>query len=340
MSCYKDLGTSTATVLSHFCNKTIYSDNLLSNYLVDILARQIADSYKVIDGNCILSSGENFSISVGRFDCDQYANNGATTLVDIYKIVNNEANSLFSDFYLHGSMATLDYVHGWSDVDILAVIPREVLTDRYRLILLRNTVLQINEIISKICTFQHHGVMLITEYDLQNYTGHILPTEVFGYMKSMKKGKSIIKGRLLDDVQQKTNKFFRVLDFIGQINKESVMKSHAYNDEYLLSEYRNAENGMYQFKYYIEQFMLLPALYLSSKGQDCYKKYSFDAVRDVFPSEAIEWIDLVSKVRSEWEERPYDYQSNRIPDWVRRLVPKDYFQVGDDVATAIKNKLL
>jgi len=336
---HKKLRLSTAVVLSHFCNKTIKSDNLLSDYLVNILARQLSDSYKIIYEKPIDTYGSMFSISMPEFDSNQYTGQEAHLLSNIYRLVNREVD-LFSGVYLHGSMATLDYISGWSDVDILMVIPRNVLTNSHSLIELRNTIKQVNEIVFKICQFQHHGVMLICEDDLNDYSGHTLPVEVFSYMKSMKKGVSVIRGHLSSNLDQKTERFFRVLDFIIKTNEESVMMSHAYNGEYLLAEYKNAANGMYQFKYYIEQFMLLPALYLSAIGKDCYKKYSFELIRDVFPSEAIELIDLVSRVRYEWKDSSYDYGSNHIPSWIRHMVPKDYFQIGADIANNIKIKLL
>ena len=73
MNCFKNFSESTANVLSHFCNKTIKSDNLLSNYLVEILARQIVESYKLIDESRIPSPGEEFSVSVEELDRSEYS---------------------------------------------------------------------------------------------------------------------------------------------------------------------------------------------------------------------------------------------------------------------------
>ena len=49
-----NLNTSTNTLLSHFCNKTIKSDNLLSDYLVEIIAKQIVESYKLMSKKKII----------------------------------------------------------------------------------------------------------------------------------------------------------------------------------------------------------------------------------------------------------------------------------------------
>ena len=340
MSTHNNFITSTNTVLSHFCNKIIKSDNLLSEYFIDILANQIANSYKVIESNYIQSISDVFSIFTDSFNCDEYADKGLDPLVDIYSRLNKEFDDVFNGFYLHGSMATLDYVSGWSDVDTFAVVSKETLMDKRRLMHLRSAVIEINRIVLKICKFQHHGVMIATEYDLYKYNGNILPYEVFSYMKSMKVGVSTINGALSNDINQKSNRLISVLNFIIDTNEQSIMKSHAYKDEYLLSEYRNSENGMYQFKYYIEQFMLIPALYLSLIGESCYKKYSFDSVKDVFPTDVMEWIKLVSSVRQEWKNHDYDYGRNNIPKWIKEIVPENYFQIGADIANKIKSELL
>ena len=52
-------------VASGQTNKTIKSDDLLSDYLVEIIAKQIVESYKLMSKRRLSSFGEEFSTRVG-----------------------------------------------------------------------------------------------------------------------------------------------------------------------------------------------------------------------------------------------------------------------------------
>ena len=81
----------------------------------------------------------------------------------------------FNHFLLQGSLATKDYKENWSDFDSVGVIKDEVIHSQKQLIKLRDILKVFYKRILKFSKFQHHGVILFSEYDLKNF----LP----GYLK-------------------------------------------------------------------------------------------------------------------------------------------------------------
>ena len=336
----EDLLSTSSNLLTHFCNKSIKSDNRLSEYLTGLIAKQLALTYQLLPSlpvNCHL---EKFQIDIHEFKPQDYQTSELTPLIKIYEIVNRNLSSFFKGFYLHGSMATHDYIPGWSDVDTLAILSSKTTQDPRALMQVREEILSIISLMIEICPLQHHGAMVITEQDLNLYTDSKLPVAVFENMKSLKKGKTVLQGQRQNLVPSLSS-FVNVLEQLIHAGESETFETHAYEGEYLLPLYKNAENGMYQFKYFLEQFSLLPALYLSGIGRPCYKKLSFDRVRDIFSKEAMDWIDLISEIRQEWGTKEgYEYQPNSIPSWLQKKIPTNYFEKGARIAHALRKDLV
>jgi predicted nucleotidyltransferase len=326
-------------LLTHFSTRSITSENCLSNHLSALIAETMASSYKLLDALPTSVPTTHFEIQTNPFSIKQYEKHKdysyLSPLADIYEIVKNELSPFVDGFYLHGSLATMDYVKGWSDVDTFAVLSRETVTSLSSLLKLRPIFYKIHDLMKTIAPLQHHGVLVTTAIDFKSYDESILPLKVFERMKLMAGKEQQIKGFVKksrpDFTQLKNN-----LKFIIEANKKGRFEHHAYSDEYLLSEYRNARNGMYQLKYYLEQFLLLPSLYLTAINKGCYKKDSFAKVRSIFPNVTMEWIDLISELREEWGKAiGENYEPNEIPAWVRNKIPSDYFMAGANAAEAL-----
>ena len=326
-------------LLTHFCTKSLISDNLSSDYLTTLVAENIAASHELLDTLTLAKATDYFEIHTNPFSMRQYTEHQdhsyLSPLVDIYKIVKKELGPFVDGFYLHGSLATMDYVKGWSDVDTFVVLSRKTATSRDNLLQLRPILGKIHCLMKKIAPLQHHGVMVITAIDLKSYPENLLPLRVFERLKLMTGKGELISGHVRAstlDFEPLKNK----LGLIVKAHEKGIFEHHAYSDEYLLSEYRNANNGMYQLKYYLEQFLLLPSLYLTAIGDGCYKKESFERVQNIFPAPTIEWIELISELREEWGKiTGEDYEPNEIPTWVRRKIPSNYLATGAKAGRAL-----
>lgn len=326
-------------ILMHFCTRSIESENRLSEYLTKIVAEQLAASYQVLDGLSVTEAGTPVTITVPNFSVEEYQNHRdreyLAPLLEIYRIVREELAEFVDGFYIHGSLATLDYVKGWSDVDTLAILSKEAVTDSARLLRLREIFGKIHAAMRHIDPLQHHGVIVATAIDLKSYPEHILPLTVLARMKCMSETGMQVK-LSVRALPAGFGHLKRLLEFIAEAGKAGVFEHHAYGDEYLLAEYKNADNAMYQFKYYVGQFLLIPSLYLTAVGNSVYKKESFELVREIFPKAVMAWIDLISAVRAKWGEKEGTaYVPNKIPEWVRAMIPTDYFKRGAEVAVSL-----
>jgi len=326
-------------LLTHFFTRSITSENCLSNHLSALIAETLASSYKLLDTLSTSIPTAHFEIQTNSFSIRRYEQHKdysyLSPLVEINEIAANELISFIDGFYLHGSLATMDYVKGWSDVDTFVVLSRETVTSSTSLLKLRQIFSTIHDLMKMIAPLQHHGVMVTTAIDFKSYDESFLPLKVFEQMKLMAGKKQQIKG-LVKKSQPDFTLLKNRLKFIVEANKKGIFEHHAYSDEYLLCEYRNAHNGMYQFKYYLEQFLLIPSLYLTAINEGCYKKDSFAKIQPVFPKITIEWINLISELREEWGEAiGENYKPNEIPIWVRNKIPSDYFKAGAKAAEAL-----
>ena len=78
-----------------------------------------------------------------------------------------------------GSVATRDYVRGFSDTETLLVIRRETATDAARLLRLRGLVERSMRSLYRIDPFQHHGHFVISEMDFDYYPQAFVPLVYF-----------------------------------------------------------------------------------------------------------------------------------------------------------------
>ena len=180
--------------------------------------------------------------------------------------------------------------------------------------------------------------LLLTTFDLSYYDNSRLPIEVFSQMKSLKKGEDSFTYNPSQGKDQSKIRLYNVLTKLIEANEKGVLETHAYANEYLLAEYKNKKNGMYQFKYYLEQFTLLPSLFLGATGAPCYKRDSFKKVESIFSKQAMDFIGKISYIRENWakKEGP-DYSLNKIPGWVQQVIPENYFARGSLIAKEIED---
>ena len=106
-----------------------------------------------------------------------------------------------------------------------------------------------------------------------------------------------------------------------------VFEHHAYKGEYLLGEYRNAENGMYQFKYLLGMVMISSTYFLEARGEACYKRESFAKCAMLFAPERWRIVEKATRVRQSWPERvEFPFEGNAIPQWVQAIIGPNYFE--------------
>ncbi|MFH1774710.1 MAG: hypothetical protein ABH874_07120 [Methanobacteriota archaeon] len=188
-------------------------------------------------------------------------------------------------FYLHGSLSTHDYVKGWSDIDALAIIKKDVLESNTRLLKFRNSIFRAKSMLYLMDPFQHHGFFTIAEQEMEIYPQYYFPLELFKFATSVFDGPEELI-------------FFERNSRIG--NVRSFLRIAC-----MLSEMPQRKNlipkNTHHWKNYFHLLTLLPCLYLEARGEYYYKKYSFEVAKKDFSKEEWRVIEKISRIRDNWK---------------------------------------
>ena len=168
-------------------------------------------------------------------------------------------------FYLHGSLATQDYVRGWSDADTLSIVSKQAIDNAESLLELRKKMYSMRYFFYKIDPLQHHGSIVISEYDLDNYCQTYFPVPIFRYAKSFFKDDRIsqFKARSFED-----EAYAKLFWFVNYFRNLKIKKSYRL--------------GSYGMKALLHSVTLFPSLYLQAKSTLVYKKFSFGIAKKDF----------------------------------------------------------
>ncbi|TSC89673.1 MAG: hypothetical protein G01um10143_163 [Parcubacteria group bacterium Gr01-1014_3] len=199
------------------------------------------------------------------------------TLTNLAKTVQAELKPFIKAFVVHGSLATMDFIPDFSDLDTFVVVKKEVCANTKLLSQLRDKVVQAQKLLSEIDSLAHHGFIFCAEQNLSYYPQHYLPVTVFRYAKSLD-GPAKIQFNIRDSAEEAKENFYHYYDVFQKIAKTGKMEN-------------KPGSKLYQLKWFVSMLLLMPSLYLQAKGIYLYKKFSFDFVRHPF----LEKLSLVRK---------------------------------------------
>ena len=199
----------------------------------------------------------------------------------VLKIAAYIESNLYHDVagaYVHGSTAT-DEMIPYSDFDGLIIVKDEVLKNKSRLLRfakhLKNTRIMMHELDA----FQHHGWLVFSESDLNQYNSCVFPYELFHYAAAiLDKGHSFSLSVTQCSHQQ-------VLQGLASVVIKKQMVPHS----------------LYGIKSLLSEFMLLPAVYIQAKtGNGIFKKFSFNEAAADFTTGEWQCMNEVSEIRKNW----------------------------------------
>ena len=206
-------------------------------------------------------------------------------LQDVQKISRSMENGI-EGLYLHGSLATNDFVKGWSDCDTLCVVSTDTLKSPKRLLSLRSQLIRMRGYCCQIDPLQHHGASIITKYDLDSYPQTYFPLPLFDYAKSF--GKDNVKEVRLR--QHTVSSYAKLFWFVSYFRRMQEKKNYSLN--------------AYETKNLLHLIALFPSLYLQAKGVLAYKKFSFGIAKKDFSKELWQPIEEMTVIRSKWKQLP------------------------------------
>lgn len=241
------------------------------------------------------------------------------------------------DFLVHGSLASGDYVKGWSDFDTLVIVKSETIANSDLLSEFRGLMIEAERFLFQLDPLQHHGFIYCTERDLTQFLSHCLPVAVLEESKSFLKASELTVSHYRSRSQAR--KFFQSkVAMFRSAHESGVLKHHRYSGKYLKEDFADLDT-MYQMKYFLAVLMSLPVLYLDAIGESCFKKFSFEIVKADFLS-AWEIIDKASEIRMLWcNQESYPYSGNQIPQWLVSKLGPGYFSRAFKLADAMWVKL-
>lgn len=253
-----------------------------------------------------------------KFDINSYKKSDLKYLKPLNGLKDYACKNLkqyLSGFYLHGSFATKDYIKGWSDVDTLSIVSKKTLNNPYALLDLRDEFYYMRNYFYKIDPLQHHGSIVVSEYDMDNYCESYFPIVAFKFANSFLNDNPIN---------------FKVRDF----SSEALAKLYWFVSYFRkLHAEQKFDFGSYDTKVLLHSITLFPTIYLQAKGILAYKKFSFDIAKKDFKKDAWKVIDNVSRMRSNWKE----FGTIPMLNLVSKINPLFYYQLNSRILDLFKN---
>ncbi len=184
---------------------------------------------------------------------------------------------------LHGSLATLDYVNDYSDLDTIIIIAKQTFSSSSELELFRRAYRRSLGYLYWFDPLQHHGHIILTDYDLSWYPERILPIAVFENARSLTGKQLKIDFLVRDSANECLDQFGRVV----RVFKSRATQSWVPKDPWTT-------------KSFLSELMLLPSIYCQALGYQCYKKYSFEIARETIPQSIWKVVDEATEIRQMW----------------------------------------
>jgi len=186
--------------------------------------------------------------------------------------------------YLQGSMSTLDYYKGFSDLDTLIIIKEKTTWKWKKIISLRKEVAKLRSKFYTLDSAQHHGFSIILEQEMKNYPQNYFPINLFKHCIAITNRKKELKFDVLDDFDERKKIFLKFTEYFNKVKNNKIKIKNKY-----------------QWKLFLSKLLLLPTLYLQAKGHHIHKKKSFNTAKKEF-TDYWEPIDLATEIRKNWKE--------------------------------------
>jgi len=237
-------------------------------------------------------------------------------VIELKDFANDSLRDFVVDMHIHGSIATRDYVKGWSDLDTLIIIKKGVINDAELLAELRKILYKSKKYFYLVDPLQHHGHMAVTEYDMGYYCQAFFPLVLFDYSKSVFGSKYLNFG-VRDDKAERMGRF------------------HAFSG-YFKSLYsgRIKSMGCYELKFLLHMISLFPTMYLQAKGMHVYKKFSFGIAKRDFSKSEWNPIEAATGIRSRWNapaKIPFTAIASRINPLLAYQANAKYWDITNKI---------
>lgn len=237
-----------------------------------------------------------------------------------------DIDKYFKYFLIQGSVASKDYIVGWSDVDTWTVIKDEILWNPKELIKLRKILHNFYKKINSFSKFQHHGIILYTEKDIKNYLPGYLPKEALINNIAINKN---FKGEIEFFLSNKQNNLSKKILKDKYFFLKQAIKNQKYNHHVLKKipriPFKKNDPFLFELFYHMGTILNIPILFLDSIGKSSHKKSSFNKFYKLIKNEPVKnFIFKHEKIRKNWKS--YNVKNFKIPKKLLDELGNDYFE--------------
>jgi len=227
---------------------------------------------------------------------------------DLGEYLKKNTSWAFETIFLHGSLATEDYIKGCSDLDVFSVVKKEVVTSPKKLLQLRNSLKPIWKFLYRIDPLQHHGIMLVSEFDTEYYPQHFFPLVLFDNSKILwRQNIKLLNFKVRESSFENLMILFQIL----------------YNFQSSLSNNFTKLNVL-EMKRALQIIILFPAIFYQAQSNHMYKRESIPKFFSEFDNSYLKVLEKASKIRAQnlyYSQKCFDYinqldESMLIDDWL------------------------
>ena len=234
-------------------------------------------------------------------------------------------------FFIHGSMATLDYMFKASDCDTLMILDSEAAASADSLLEISGKVAKLRQIFLKIDPLQHHGVYAYTQQDMNYFPQTWLPLVLMDYSKLVFADTNEFVYKLRPSIIERRTEFWNI--------------TCGMRHQWIVDDYpRNISD----YKKHLQVVLLMPVFYYQLQGAFVYKKYIFELLRREVPVNLYSIIAQATKLRMDnlylQNGNLEDIGTSGVPEWLKRETYPDMLmrsaELMDYLFDLSKNKVL
>ncbi|MBU1036488.1 hypothetical protein KKF32_00450 [Patescibacteria group bacterium] len=271
------------------------------------LLKKITNGYQKLPHSLKNIATCRFTIKTTQFKTSAYRKTAYyKTLIALLKFIRKDLAPHLSYFFIHGSLATQDYIEGFSDLDTYLFIKKNICVNPKLLKEFKQKLQQGQKYLKEIDSNSHHNFLCCNEINLKYYCNAYMPISVFRNAKILF-GPAKIVFHLRDSRDEYKENFLRFVKILSDKKR-----------------FNNKNIDIFTFKYFVAVLLLMPTLYLQAKGHIVYKKYSFDLFQHPF-------LNKLSLIRKK-------FGSKSIKE-LQNLLGKNYFEQSQKMLKKMVNDI-
>ena len=226
-----------------------------------------------------------------------------SSLQSLHSILHSCADFL-EGVYLHGSLATLDFIPGASDLDLVYFLNSKTVQDPQSLLSFRRRLQGTATYFYQIDSLQHHGPYILSPVFQNNYLESYLPIAVWRNSRPLLGSQRI-------SFKPAESPFHQELWFRRSVQ---YYRRHFFENSQL--------KNLYDAKLFLSMSTLLPAIaYSYAKGEYTDKVHALAWIGASYPHPHIaEWIEKLTCIRTKNLYQPH-FTSSLLPEAPDHMTP-------------------